>query len=400
MGFEDSGFYEDSPSNSREILQRQHNQTRDYINSVVDRLNSKKEGESGSESIASPNIDGVSGDNVFSQIKDIKRQLSDATAGTISDGSITSEKIASKAVDGSKISENAIESRHFRADATAPFAADANKLNGIDGKMFEPHLTTGNINVFKDRVCDSKIYTLNGKTHKDFRYINNGSGKILKLSLTDGSLSEYLDVSLYGTDFRFDFDENDDLYIVFPKVRNSSRFGDFYKYSGGELYSVSAVKLSSDTTYVDSISDITIHNGILYIAFVVSGTYTSAYIYKISLSELKNTSEASPFFLKKIETYHSYWPLFFKDNDLYFYNCRLINADENNFTKYAFAFIGYDDKRFLVSHKNYYLLEENFLPCGVKTSTDSFSKFSNFGFIYKNYLYCLIDEYVFRSRLY
>ena len=149
MGFEDSGFYEDSPSNSREILQRQHNQTRDYINSVVDRLNSKKEGESGSESIASPNIDGISGDNVFSQIKDIKRQLSDATAGTISDGSITSEKIASKAVDGSKISENAIESRHFRADATAPFAADANKLNGIDGKMFEPHLTTGNINVFK-----------------------------------------------------------------------------------------------------------------------------------------------------------------------------------------------------------------------------------------------------------
>jgi len=76
-GFSDSSFYEDTPENPREILQRQHNQTRDYINSVIDTLNSKNEGSSGSESIMSPEIEGVNGDNVFEQIRDIKRQINE-----------------------------------------------------------------------------------------------------------------------------------------------------------------------------------------------------------------------------------------------------------------------------------------------------------------------------------
>ena len=72
-GFLDGSFYEDTPSNPREILQRQHNQTRDYINQMVETLNSKTEGASGSESIKSPDIEGVMGENVFEQLKDIKR---------------------------------------------------------------------------------------------------------------------------------------------------------------------------------------------------------------------------------------------------------------------------------------------------------------------------------------
>ena len=74
-GFADTSFYEDTPQNPREILQRQHNQTRDFINSLVNTLNSDVEGSSGSESIMSPEIEGVAGTNVFEQIKDIKRQI-------------------------------------------------------------------------------------------------------------------------------------------------------------------------------------------------------------------------------------------------------------------------------------------------------------------------------------
>ena len=119
-GFLDSGYYEDTPADSREILQRQHNQTRDYINSVVEKLNSKKEGASGSESIASPVIEGLAGDNVFSQIKDMKRQLVNATGGELADGSVDNKKLAEKSVTSGKIAEGNITTEHFSQDATVP----------------------------------------------------------------------------------------------------------------------------------------------------------------------------------------------------------------------------------------------------------------------------------------
>ena len=97
-GFLDSNFYEDTPSNAREILQRQHNQTRDFINGIVDRLNSENEGESGLESIKSPQIEGVYGNNGYEQIKDVKRQLNNVSLNEVPDGSINNMKLANASV--------------------------------------------------------------------------------------------------------------------------------------------------------------------------------------------------------------------------------------------------------------------------------------------------------------
>ena len=35
-GFRDSGYYEDTPVNAREVLQRQHDQVKDYINGMAE----------------------------------------------------------------------------------------------------------------------------------------------------------------------------------------------------------------------------------------------------------------------------------------------------------------------------------------------------------------------------
>lgn len=398
-GFVDSGFYEDTPPDSREILQRQHNQTRDYINSVVGKLGSVKAGESGSENIGSPKIDGVEGENVFSQIKDIKRQLVNATAGTISDGSVDEAKLAAECVTKEKLAKESVLTEHFAPEAVAPYANECNNLNGYSADMYLPVSKSAELGFFKERMTDTAVLDASGKIHNGYRYYINGSGKIMKMSLKDFSESEYLDCSAYNHSLlKFAFDENDDLYIAVQEGDYEGIYVSISKYELGAITFINKIKIAPYTSYYCRVNDIAIYNGDMYIAFSTDGSYAAAYIYKIPCSEIYSTDEIASYFAEGVDTIVTDKMIIFKDGDLYFYKWRLKGCDANACEQYSWVFLGYSDGKFAVSHKNIILVDENLLPCFASYSDMHY--LIEDSFLYDGYLYSVISGYMFRTRLF
>ncbi len=398
-GFLDSGYYEDSPVDSRQILQRQHNQTRDYINGVIDRLNNKKEGESGAESIASPHIDGVNGENIFSQVKDIKRQLSDATAGKLTDNSVSSDKLASGSVTKEKIAEGNVESKHFAADAIAPFSKETYNMNGYSADMFEPVFKNSPYGIFKERVTDSAVLNARGKIYKGYRYFLNNKGVLSKMSMEDYSVSEYLDLSAYTkNDMAYSFDENDDLYIVSKSSSAGGTHISIYKYENGDITYINMIKISGNTKYYNVLNDILCYGGNMYIGLYQDGEYPACYLYKIPLKDLYTTSEVAAFYSGSCGSNIRTCDIFVVNGDLYFYKWRLKNIDSNSGLVYSWVFKGYGEGKFLVEHENAILTDENILP--VFVSSGDVSSVTKNSFIYENYLYSVICGYLFRTRLF
>lgn len=402
-GFSDSSFYEDTPENAREILQRQHNQTRDYINGVIDALNSKKEGESGSEHIASPKIDGVEGEDVFSQIKSIKKQLLDASAGIINDGSVTSEKLSAGAVTGEKIAYGSVSDRHFSSDAECPFANEVKNINGVPASEYLPLRLTPDFGVFKERASDCKMKCQYGKNKGKYRYFTDSDGKIKKLSFEDFSVSEVVDFGkISGKTAVYDADENGDLYICHTTTDEPGYIGiAFYKTENGETYAVKRIRLAPESGGSYRLEDVLISEDDLYALYTVSMSYGyyMVYIYKFSLSGLEDLTESVFVFSDTMNTRRINGRLFIADGNMYFHNYRIKDMSFSSFETFPWYFLGEESGQFLVYHDNYIMVDENMLPSMASVKFNIFDTDLSGAFIRDKYIYMNLSDYLFRSRI-
>lgn len=83
-----------TPEQSKENLNKRSEEMRVAFNAVVNILNSVVNGESGSENIASPTIEGITGNTIHAQIADLLAIAQAAQAGTILPGVVTEAMLA------------------------------------------------------------------------------------------------------------------------------------------------------------------------------------------------------------------------------------------------------------------------------------------------------------------
>lgn len=138
-GLKDAGSYPTTPESeaqARAQVQRVSDQLRDFINdTLIEQLESAQQGQSGAEMIGSAPIVYVTGETVRAQIADIKRQIDDVSAGSVTDGAISQDKLADGAVTGSKIGTGAVSKSKLAAGALGwTLVADSGQL-GSSGSI-------------------------------------------------------------------------------------------------------------------------------------------------------------------------------------------------------------------------------------------------------------------------
>lgn len=148
-GLTDTTTYPTQPASETEIrsaVQGISDQLRDYINdTLLVELTDTTTSTSGADYIGSAPIEGITGENVHAQIVDLKTQLDGVSAGAVSDGSITTAKLANDAVTADKIADDAVDSEHIADDAV-----DSAQI--ADGAIIEALIDTG-------AVTETKIGT-------------------------------------------------------------------------------------------------------------------------------------------------------------------------------------------------------------------------------------------------
>lgn len=398
-GFVDSDFYEDTPENAREILQRQHNQTRDYINHIVDTLNSDNLGISGSESIKSPAIEGVLGNDVFNQIKDIKRQINDVSLSSVPDGSITEEKMADKSVTCEKIRDGAITGEKFSPDAKIPMATETEYVNGILSKNYSPVYSNDSLGIIKNRVCDFKFSNTYGKIFNGKRYIIDDK-KLKRFDIETGEvetvcedeISEYSKIAVKNeNEIYFANESIDDLSQYKTFTINIYRYEEEYK----ESILVNTIRLFVTHGYDSGLVDMDIWENTLYFTTYYYGNRID--LYKIDLDKIKDTEDLSPYYSYNEEN-HYYDNMQIRDGDLYVGTKVFLGREANNIKDIGANFVYCDSlNNLLVSHDSFIVIEKDtLLPKYIKTYNIDITD----AFIENNHLFIYIDGYLFKTRLY
>lgn len=398
-GFLDGSFYEDTPENPREILQRQHNQTRDYINSLIDTLNSKNEGSSGSESIMSPAIEGVNGENVYEQIKDIKRQMNDSYEAVIPDSSVSSEKIKNGAVTNEKIGDKEITTEKFKEDAVCPFADEVLKINGIASSEYLPLRSMGFFGGLKELVCAEKLESIKGKTVGNIRYIIIDS-LLYTLNLDSGEFKKFGEQVL-PSDCKFAvLDENTIYYSTYFNDGSGGIYVNVFKYDKeyGEEIRVATVKIFDIFSSTISFWDIDVNETHFFIGGGVAyrGTYTN-YYYKIPIEELSGSVTPQIYYSTLADADATDFFLF--GNDMFMGDLIFENTNTDNIIR------TYSKIKSCDSYGNM-LTKSMALPiCDRETllpkCADLYSLRSDIdSFLYENYLYALVEGYLFKTRIF
>lgn len=390
-GFRDSSYYEDSPSDAREVLQRQHDMTRDYINSLVDALASGKEGESGIEHIGCPEISGLEGNNVYEQLSSLKKQMTDYVGGAIPDGSVEGVKLADGCVKGSKISDGEIEDRHFKENAKIAVAEKAETLDGHKAEEFSPVKLTGVVCGFRERVTSEKITSVKGKTFNNKRYMNQENGKILELDPETGALSEFLDFSDHSRSFRFAFDVNGEMYLAFADRKSDYGYIRIFRYSDGELLKLTEIKTSKVYTYTYDLLDMDILNGYLYILTVYYGDNVE--IIRLPLNDISSVTEAVPCYTAK--EICDDLRIVIKNGNIYCNGRKFEGGSENAVSTFCENVLGDGPGNLMLTDGNFVFVSENNLPEATNPGTFSPSQ----SFCFGNYLYTLKSGYIFRARI-
>ena len=396
-GFLNSAFYEDTPENPREILQRQHNQTKDFINSVVDKLNSDIEGESGIEMIKSPQIEGVYGDNAFSQLKSIKTQLDNIALKEIPDNSLGENKLKVNSISSEKIKDGAVTTSKFSSDATVPYSDEALNINGVDAKQFQPVFASSTIGVYKE--CFGKVnsaYFLEGKTMGNKRYINS-DGVISALNLETGEEETVADVSdITFTDFIVD--EEEKLYL-FSSVYTSGKHNlKVYQYK--EEYGICTLIKEITVNSLPS-SSYGLYKTVLnkdYIYLLMAYRTTSAshyYLYEIKREELNDTEETDSVGYTKFSDMRD---IFFgcDENTIIYGDMSVYSRDFENSVKLNFTADDLSGGYIYSEGSNILLRNASDLSAKIIVC-DNLKSF--IGFIWNGYIYTYTGGYLARGRI-
>jgi len=399
-GFLDSNFYEDTPSNAREILQRQHNQTRDFINGIVDRLNSENEGESGLESIKSPQIEGVYGNNGYEQIKDVKRQLNNVSLNEVPDGSINNMKLANASVTKDKIKDKEITSEKFSDSCVIPFSNDTKHINGIKASDYAPIRQAGSFDTFKEYVTKTDIYSLYGKTHNNIRYILYNK-YMYSLNLLTKEFKKISDIVIDNS-YKFFIGKDEKIYLAgylsesyigAAGITMYNRYIGIFEYSieYSELVLKSKIKVAGTTVY-DQVCDVEFDGENIYVGLIKLSNPVWHSLYKIKYEEMETLNEVS-------EIYAFYAPrndyLFFSGDNLVFNNRIFKNCSTEEVEEIEYVVYGYDSDMLLVKGSNVFAIDKDTLePEIIRTETTDDSGFMNNGYYYK-----IISGLIVKSRL-
>ena len=399
-GFLDSNFYEDTPSNAREILQRQHNQTRDFINGIVDRLNSENEGESGLESIKSPQIEGVYGNNGYEQIKDVKRQLNNVSLNEVPDGSINNMKLANASVTKDKIKDKEITSEKFSDSCVIPFSNDTNHINGIKASDYAPIRQAGSFDTFKEYVTKTDIYSLYGKTHNNIRYILHNK-YMYSLNLLTKEFKKISDIVIDNS-YKFFIGKDEKIYLLgylsesyigAAGITMYNRYIGIFEYSieYSELVLKSKIKVAGTTVY-NQVCDVEFDGENIYVGLIQLSSPVWHSLYKIKYEEMETLNEVS-------EIYAFYAPrndyLFFAGDNLVFNNRIFKNCSTEEVVEIEYVVYGYDSDMLLVKGSNVFAIDKDTLePEIIRTETTDDSGFMNNGYYYK-----IISGLIVKSRL-
>lgn len=392
-GFLDSNFYEDTPANPREVLQRQHDQTRDYINNIVDTLNSDIEGESGIESIRSPEIEGVKGNNAYSQIKDIKKQLNEVSLSQVPDGSIGTDKLATGSVTNEKIKDGQISTNKFSSEACAPFSSDTKNINGISSEKYMPISQTGDIHFFKEYVCKCDLSSLHGKIYDNKRYILS-KNYLYFIDLITGSCDKVSDIFL-TTDSKYFFDKTGQIYVVQFSCVSSVTTISIFHYNT-EYNELILIKEFTINKYYASLVDVIYDGQNMYFG-LSSNSSTSLFnfnLYRVKTEDLTNweTLEELYYFQSSNEAL-----LFFAGEDVVYVDKMFKNGNADEVITLQDAPYEYDSGRFLYYNRNVIMRDKNTLE-PVLIVDDVPSKY--YYFVHKDYFYRLLGGYVVKTRLF
>ncbi|MDD5018582.1 MAG: hypothetical protein PHO15_10860 [Eubacteriales bacterium] len=168
-GLNDKETYTTTPASeeeAREQVQGISDQIRDYINeALLPELENAETGASGAERIGSAAIENVTGETVRTQIADLKSQIDDISAGSVADGSITTEKLAEDAVTQEKIADDAVGADQIVDGAVTEGKIGAGAVvadNFADGVVSEAKIAGGAVTAAKigtGAVTETKIGT-------------------------------------------------------------------------------------------------------------------------------------------------------------------------------------------------------------------------------------------------
>ena len=395
-GFCDSSFYGDAPENPRETLQRQHNQTRDYINSLVDAFNCKLEGESGIEKIKSPDIEGVSGDNAFSQIKSLKKQLDNIALKEVPDNSIDESKIKNESVSEEKIKDGSVTTKKLANDTIAPYAAESLGLNGIPSEEYLPNYKASSIGVYKE--CFGKVnsrYIYDGKTFGNKRYIKD-SEIIKSLDLLTGE--EEIVATISDTNFK-DFIVKDDELFVFDSVYSSGKYIlNIYKFSYeyGLCILEKSISLSGIPSNSYSVYKVACNSKYIYLLMANQNYDLSRYyLYEISISNLNQTDEIQPLGATSYSDMRSI--ILACDEDIVLFgDTAVYNRDFENTVKMDFTADELSGGNIFCEGSTILIRRaSDFSPRVI--ICDNLKGFT--GFLWQDYIYAWIEGYLVRNKI-
>lgn len=392
-GFLDSNFYEDTPANPREILQRQHNQTRDFINNIVETLNSDLEGESGIESIKSPEIEGVEGNNAYSQIKDIKKQLNDVVLNQVPDGSIVAKKLANESVTEEKIKDGQITSSKFSSDACAPLSNDTKYINGISSEKYIPISKTGDIHTFKEALCECDLGSLYGKTYENKRYLLSNN-YLYYIDLSTGVFDKVSEIYITNG-AKYFFDNNGQIYIVSFECVSSVTTLSIYHYNTeyNELILCKEFKIDD---YFTSMVDVIYDGEYVYFGLYSnsSSTLKNYDLYRVKTQDLINWGD-----MEEMYYFQSYNDavLFFAGDDIVYVNQLLKNKNTDEVIALPDYPFDCDNNLLLYYNRNIVLRDKDTLK-PVLITDEIPNKYSFF--VHDNVFYRLLGGYVVKTRLF
>lgn len=395
-GFLDGNFYEDTPSDPREILQRQHNQTRDFINGIVDTLNSKTEGTSGSESVKSPDIAGVSGDNVYEQLKDIKRQINESAEAKIPDASVGEEKIKNEAITKAKIKDKEITSEKFKEDAVCPYANEPLHINGKESSYYVPIGNTASLFMFKELVTEEKFSQTYGKNYNGKRYFVK-DGYFYTLDLKTGEINKYSETQVGNPDAFAVYSEDVIYYIIFTNLYNKTHLN-LYKcetqYEDSILINSFEFHDTSKSSFNFIGMDICGEDMIIAKGSVGGGKdYNN--VYKVSLNELDNKDNF--FIYHSFENSYNNANVISCNNDFIVGNMLFKNGDKDQ-TREIYANVkSYDGKDLILTvDLNLPIADINtFNPRCAVMPVNLYNSF-----LYDGFLYAYIEKYLFKTRIF